>query len=128
MLSDNAGTNFPDYSCLIRFNPSGEGDDDGISVRNGTFYDADAVITYTPGVQQAFRVEVNIPASTYTVFVDEVLLATDYAFRDAATNLDNWAQIHLGASAGIEVCNFTVVTTVANAIPAFYHHYQRNTG
>ncbi|NLF29358.1 MAG: hypothetical protein GX591_00560 [Planctomycetes bacterium] len=83
-----------DCAVTTRFNSSGYIDSYDYNV-----YAADASVPYTAGTEYHFRVVVNIPAHTYSVYVtpegqSEVTLATDYAFRLAAgspSSLNNWA-------------------------------------
>ena len=65
----------------MRFNTSGN-----IDVRNGGSYAADATMAYSSGTSYHFRLVVNVPNHTYSVYVtpagqSEVTLAAGYAFR-----------------------------------------------
>jgi hypothetical protein len=99
-LSSGAAADFPDMSCIARFNPNGM-----IDAYDGTGYAAAATIQYAPGVSYHFRFVVNLPARTYSVYVtpaggSELTLGVNYAFRSTAynvTSLDNW-NLQVGAT------------------------------
>ena len=98
-----------DNAVIVRFNTNGEMD-----ARNGPDYGADTQMSYSMNTVYHFRIDVNIPDHTYSVYVtpqggSEQTLATDYAFRSdqsTATDLNYWGLI---ADAGTqEVCDFQV--------------------
>ena len=85
-----------------------------IDARNGSSYQAQTQITYVPGTTYHFRLEVDVPTNTYSVYVtpqggSEKTIGTNFAFRTeqlGTTVLDNWG---LRAETGShQVCNFTV--------------------
>ena len=97
---------------IVRFSPTGS----TLDVRNGGGYSADATIPYLAGDTYHFRLIVDIPLHTYSVYVtapgsDEQLLAADYAFRaeqSTVASLDEWS---VEADQGsCTVCNFEVPT------------------
>jgi hypothetical protein len=108
-LSAGPRTAFNAFAVLARFNPSGT-----IDARNGAAYAADNAITYEANVKYTFRLVINIPAHTYSVFVTpeggtEQTVGTDFAFRaeqNTVTNLDNWAVTVASATGSNTVCNF----------------------
>lgn len=87
---------YTDLAVIVRFNDRGT-----IDARNDDTYEADVAVTYTANTAYAFRLTVDIPAHTYSVWVtpagrSEIALATDYAFRSEQANitsLENWATI-----------------------------------
>jgi len=109
-LSDGAGSAFGNYAVLIRFNNSG-----AIDVRHGSTYTADETVSYVGGQTYHVRVDVDIPLSTYDVYVtppgsaSEIAVALGFGFRSENVGV---AQLNnLGAWAGsgsIEVCGFSV--------------------
>jgi len=112
-LSSGPKTNFPDFACLVRFNTDGI-----IDARNGGAYaPVPGVIHYSAGVKYSFRLVVNIPAATYSIYVTpaggvEQTVGTDFAFRPTAgtiTNLNNWGAIVDITAGSNTVCNFKVV-------------------
>ncbi|UCE58725.1 MAG: hypothetical protein JSU63_14930 [Phycisphaerales bacterium] len=116
VLSQGPGSTFTDFAILIGFGPTGV-----IDARNGEYYDADTVVPYSAGKVYDFRVEVNVPAHTYSVFItpegsDELTLATDYAFRDEQDNvgdIDNWGL--RGSVGSHEVCNLAIDHCLADS-------------
>ncbi|MCI0534939.1 MAG: hypothetical protein L0Z50_06910, partial [Verrucomicrobiales bacterium] len=113
-LSSGPQTAFSSFACLTRFNLDGN-----IDARNGGGYEATAVIPYSANVKYTFRLVVNIPAHTYSIYVTptggvEQTVGTDFAFRtDQSTvaNLDHWGVVMTasGAAGSNTVCNFKVV-------------------
>src|SRR4030095_11591078 len=106
-------TSFGDFASLVRFNTDGI-----IDARNGGAYaPVPGVIPYSAGVKYTFRLVVNVPARTYSIFVTpaggvEQTVGTDFAFRTTAgavTNLNNWGMIVDITSGSNTVCNFKVV-------------------
>ena len=65
-----------DNAMLVRASEAGVFD-----VRNGDGYAADVSIPYTAGKTYEVRVRFDCDAGTYSVWIDGVALATDYAFR-----------------------------------------------
>jgi len=94
-LSQGAATWWPDLACTVRFHTDGEID----VVYDDDLYGAANVVAYTAETNYHFRMVIDVPSSTYSVYVtpqgqSEVTLATDYSFRlpqvDVAS-LDNWS-------------------------------------
>jgi len=112
-LASGEGTTYGDFSVLVRFNQDGF-----IDVRDGGVYAADASVSYMAGGTYHFQMIVDVPAQGYEVRVDDAgdgsnwqTLASSYAFRTAASSLDDWGLI---ASVGsIELCDLTVQPVVA---------------
>src|SRR6185436_10143291 len=95
-----------------RFNTTGK-----IDARNGDAYEAANDISFSANVKYTFRLVVNVPAKTYSVYVTpsggaELTVGTDFAFRPTAgavTNLNNWGIID-DTEGSATVCDFKVVT------------------
>jgi hypothetical protein len=111
-LSSGPKTAFGDFACLVRFNTDGI-----IDARNGGAYaPVPGVIPYSAGVKYSFRLVVNIPAATYSIYVTpaggvEQTVGTDFAFRPTAgtvTNLNNFGAIVDITAGSTTVCNFKV--------------------
>lgn len=108
-LSSGAQTAFNAFGVLVRFNPSGV-----LDARNGGAYAAVTPITYSANVKYTFRVVVNVPAHTYSVYVTpeggtEQTLATDYAFRTEQNTvplLNHWGVIVASTAGEVQVCDF----------------------
>ncbi len=106
-LSAGTATNYTSLAAIVRFSPTGV-----IDARNGNAYAAATAINYTAGESYHFRMVVNVPARTYSVFVQpaggtEVTLASNYAFRSeqsSVSNLGQWAIV--GSSGSHSVCGF----------------------
>ena len=111
-LSRGAQTAYTGFATLARFNPSGN-----IDARNGGAYAATSTISYSAGVTYHFRLVVNVPAHTYSIFVRpaggaELTVGTNFAFRteqNAVTNLDWWGTVVNASTPGsTTVCNFSI--------------------
>jgi len=111
-LSRGAQTAYTGFAVLARFNPSGN-----IDARNGGDYAAASTIPYSANVTYHFRLVVNAPARTYSVFVTpaggtERTVGTNFAFRteqNTVTSLDWWGTVVNASTAGsTTVCNFTI--------------------
>ena len=110
-LSSGAKTAFAGFGCLVRFSVNGV-----IDARNGGAYEAASEIPYSANVKYSFRLVVNIPVHTYSIYVTpaggaEQTVGTDFAFRtDQATvaNLNNWGATLTasGAAGSNTVCHF----------------------
>src|SRR5216684_8047004 len=99
-LSLGAQTAYTGFATLARFNPSGD-----IDARNGGAYAAASTIPYSGGVTYHFRLVINVPSHTYSIFVTpaggtELTVGTDFAFRteqSGVTALDWWG-VNVNAS------------------------------
>jgi len=95
-LASSPGFVFSDYAVLIRFYTDGN-----IDAKNGGTYSSDSTITYSSGTRYYFRVVVNVPSHTYSVYVtpqgeSEQTLASNYAFRteqNDITEINYWGII-----------------------------------
>gem|GEM_PF-639845 len=107
-LSSGPGVSFSDFAVLVRFFEGGT-----IDARDGNIYAAATVVQYTPGVRYHFRVVVDVPSHTYSVYVtpegaQEQTIGTDFAFRTEQNTvqvLDHWG-VYAGYQSH-EVCNVT---------------------
>jgi glucose/arabinose dehydrogenase len=115
------------FATIVRFNASGN-----IDARNGGAYGAGATVPYTGGIAYHFRVVVNVPAHTYSIFVtpdggSELTVGTNFALRteqNTVTSLTSWGVFTAGTSGSVTVCDVAIeappVTCVtANAGGAF---------
>ncbi len=89
-LSKGVATAYTGIACIARFNPTGD-----IDAYNGTGYAAASTINYSAGVSYHFRMVVNVPANTYSIYVtpaggSELTVGLNYAFRTTQTSLDTW--------------------------------------
>jgi hypothetical protein len=80
LCSGNA-TAYTGLACMVRFNNTGF-----IDARNGGAFAAAASIPFTAGTSYHFRMDVNVPAHTYSVYVTPAggsvtLVGANYAFR-----------------------------------------------
>jgi hypothetical protein len=105
------GTAFSDYACMVRFNSSGR-----IDARNGGAYAAAVSVPYTANTKYSFRLVMNVPAHTYSIYVtpqggSEILLGSNYAFRTEQNqrgSLNNWGQFVAGAAGTLTTNNFLI--------------------
>ncbi|HWZ94518.1 MAG TPA: hypothetical protein VNW30_04920, partial [Opitutaceae bacterium] len=105
-LSKGVATAYTGLSCIARFNTSG-----AIDAYNGTAYQAASTISYTKNTAYHFRLVVNVPAHTYSVYVtppgqSELTVGLNYAFRSTAvvSSLDTW---NLDVNATPSGCSLT---------------------
>ncbi len=110
-LSNGSAATWADLACIVRFNTSGN-----IDARNGGAYQADNSLAYIAGTVYNVRLEVDMAAHSYSIYVtpaggSEVTIGTDYAFRteqSSITSLDNRADY--AVSGALTVQNFTIDT------------------
>jgi hypothetical protein len=108
-LSHGVQTAYTGFATLARFNSSGD-----IDARNGGGYAAASTIPYSGGRMYHFRLVINIPAHTYSIFVTppggtELTVGTNFAFRSeqsTVTSLDHFGVF--AASGSSTVCNFAI--------------------
>jgi hypothetical protein len=80
-LSDGNATGYSSLATIVRFNSTGF-----IDARNAANYTAATAVPYSANVAYHFRLEVNLPAHTYSIYVTpaggtEQLVGADYQFR-----------------------------------------------
>ena len=119
-LSHGAGTAYSGFANLVAFN----GTMGTILARNGGVYAGPTpAIPYSGGNTYHFRLAINIPAHTYSIFVTppggtELTVGSNFAFRteqNTVTSLDHYG-VFVGATSGrLQVCNFTLLNSGAGA-------------
>src|SRR5205085_10911206 len=95
-LSNGAQNAFTGFACLVRFNTSGT-----IDARDGGTYHAASTILYAASTTYHFRLAVNVPAHTYSIYVtpaggSEQAVGLNYAFRTeqaTVSSLNNYGLI-----------------------------------
>jgi len=95
-LSNGSQTAYTGLATAVRFNTTGK-----IDARNGGAYAAANVISFSANTTYAFRLVVNVPARTYSIYVtpsggSELTVGTNYAFRteqNTVSTLNNWAAV-----------------------------------
>ncbi|MFL6337077.1 MAG: poly-gamma-glutamate hydrolase family protein [Pyrinomonadaceae bacterium] len=110
-LSNGVQSSFAGFACLARFNAQGT-----IDARDGGTYRAATSLTYAANMTYHFRLAVNVPAHTYSVYVTppggiEQVVGLNYAFRTeqaAAVSLNSYGLIVDSAAGSARVCNFNV--------------------
>ena len=114
-LSHGAGTAYTAFANLVAFN----GTQGIILARNGGTYPPPVTtVPYTGGLTYHFRLAVNVPAHTYSIFVtppggSEVTIGNNYAFRleqNTVTSLNNYG-VFVGTTSATDtltVCNFGI--------------------
>src|SRR5262249_46891908 len=102
------------FAVLAQYNPSRQ-----IHARISVSYSAASSIPYSANVTYRFRLVVNVPAHTYSIFVragggSEQLVGSNYGFRteqNTVTSLDWWgAYVNATPSASLTACDFTIST------------------
>jgi hypothetical protein len=113
-LSRGPQTAYAGFAALARFSPTGN-----IDARNGSAYAAAATIPYSANVTYHFRLVVNTPAHSYSIFVRpaggaEQTVGTNFAFRteqNTVTSLDWWGTfVNASTPGSATVCNFTITS------------------
>jgi hypothetical protein len=122
-LCSGAQTAYTGMAVAVRFSTTGN-----IDARNGGAFAASATIPFSAGVKYHFRLVVNVPAHTYSVFVTpaggaEQTLGTAFAFRteQAGVTSLNTSTINVNATPGgsVKVSPVVVSTVPQVAAPVF---------
>jgi hypothetical protein len=111
-LSNGPHTAYAGFANLVAFN----GKTSTILARNGGVYSATIPIHYAGGQSYHFRMQVNIPAHTYSISVTppdglERMLGSGFAFRTEQNRvrpLNSWGAFVGAPSGAVTVCNFAV--------------------
>jgi hypothetical protein len=114
-LSNGTQTTFAGFACIARFNVSGT-----IDARDGGTYHAASSTTYVANTTYHFRLVVNVPAHTYSVYVtpagaSEQVVGLNYAFRTeqaTVSSLNNYGLIVDTATGSTRLCNFTIGSNI----------------
>jgi hypothetical protein len=118
-FSDDPANSFAQMSTIMRFNRGGT-----IDAINGRAYDAATAVPYQVGFSYHFRVEVNVPAATYNVFVKPlgsntfVTIGQGLAFYVPANNvfnLDSLVTTRNSLGESVHVDNL-VVSTISQSV------------
>ncbi|MDO4562630.1 MAG: glycoside hydrolase family 2 TIM barrel-domain containing protein [Clostridia bacterium] len=101
--SSNTPSTWDSYNCAVRFNPSGT-----IDVRNAGAFSAVTSLSYSAGQTYHVRGTINIAARTYTVYVNNTLVASNYTFRTNSPATSNIAKVSLKGGSGAPSWQFRV--------------------
>jgi hypothetical protein len=102
-VSNGAADAFTDLAAIVRFNPLGQ-----IDARDGSAYAALSPFAYQPGELYRVNMLLDLRQHTYTVIVDGVTIARDFAFRSEQANvaaLDHDSTFIDSSSGGLILCN-----------------------
>lgn len=107
-LSNRVATCNKEMAAIVRFNPMGN-----IDARNGGLYAAVSAIPYAAGVTYHFRLAVNVPAHTYSVFVTpeggtEQTVGTDFVFRTGHNAIPNLNWLGRWGAKSVDISKFTI--------------------
>jgi hypothetical protein len=110
-LSNGSQATFAGFACLTRFNSLGK-----IDARDGGIYNSASSISYTANTTYHFRLAVNVPAHTYSIYVtpaggSEQAVGLNYAFRteqSTASALNNQGLIVDSTTGSARLCNFVI--------------------
>jgi hypothetical protein len=113
-LSNGAQTSVTAFACLTRFWTDGK-----IQARNGGDYNSASPISYTANTTYHFRLVVNVPSHTYSIYVtpaggSEQVVGLNYAFRteqSTVSALNNQGLIVDTATGSARLCNFVIRPT-----------------
>lgn len=122
-LGDGPAADFTDLAAIVRFNPGGT-----IDARSGSSYRADVVRSYTAGAHYHLRLDIDLAAHTYSVWLVEaggyVRLAHGYPFRTeqaGAARLSNLASKVDSPAGTLDVSGFQIIpdpTTMTGCLVA----------
>ncbi len=105
-LSNGPAANWTDLAGIVLFSNTGT-----IQARNGSGYAAATTIPYTAGTTYHFRLDLDIPSHSYTIYVTpagaaEQLLGSNFAFRSEQATVSTLTNVGLNAAVGsVTVCN-----------------------
>ena len=110
-LSNGSQTTFAGFACLIRFNSLGK-----IDARDGGIYNSASSISYTANTTYHFRLAINVPAHTYSIYVtpaggSEQTIGLNYAFlteQSTVSALSNQGLIVDSTTGSARLCNFVI--------------------
>src|SRR5438445_735229 len=108
-LSSGPAADYTTLAAIVLFNSTGT-----IQARNGGTYAAAATILYSAGTTYHFRLDVDIPSHSYTVYVTptgstEQLLGSNFAFRTEQATVSALDNLGLRAPVGsVAVCNLAL--------------------
>jgi hypothetical protein len=110
MLSGTTQTAHTPFASLINFAPSGI-----IQVQDGGIFTAASNIPYVPGKTYHFRMEINAPADSYSVFVTpaggtELTLGSHLSFPTGQSVVQEaqWGVLASSPQGKLNACNFVV--------------------
>ncbi len=110
-LVSGAAEDYPDLACAVRLNPSGHFD-----VRNGSSYGASSQLAYVAGQVYEVAMTVDTASSTYSVSINGIPIATDFAFGTEQTGLTKFDHLALRNETGaLAVSNYTPLTALIGA-------------
>ncbi len=108
-LSSGSQSAHTGFAANARFNPTGQ-----IDARDGGAYVADNVIPYSGGVTYHFRLVVDVPSRSYSIFVtpqggSELTVGTSFAFRTEQSGVTSLNSRGVWAGDGsATVCGFAI--------------------
>jgi hypothetical protein len=113
-LSNGAQNSVTAFACLTRFFTDGK-----IQARDGGTYNSASPISYTANTTYHFRLVVNVPSHTYSIYVtpaggSEQLVGLNYTFRteqSTVSALNNQGLIVDTATGSARLCNFVICPT-----------------
>ncbi len=93
-IQNGTATAYTSLACVVQFATNGR-----VLARNAVTYTADKTVNYIVGTSYHFRMVINIPAHTYSIYVtpsgqSEITLGSDYTFRSdqaSVTQLNGWS-------------------------------------
>lgn len=99
-LSSRTASQWNDLAAIARFNGAGT-----IDVRNGNNYSSLASVTYSASLRYPFRLKVDIPAPTHTIYVEQgatrTLLAKEFSFRSEQADRSQPSNFAKGVAYGM---------------------------
>jgi hypothetical protein len=130
-IQNGTATGYPSTACGILFNSTGK-----IQARNGAGWSSATTVNYVAGTSYRFRLEINVPAHTYSIYVtpsgqSEITLGTNYAFRTeqaSVSQLTGWSLINTtGSSHTVRNMAFAPRVTSTTSWQSFPVSTQRGT-
>jgi hypothetical protein len=100
-------TDYPSLAAIVRMNSAGTFD-----ARNGGAYAALTTLAYSANTTYHLKIVADLPSKTYSVWVNGVQIAANYAFRSDAPLTDDFGQITLNSDLDnqFKIVNHTIST------------------
>jgi enterochelin esterase-like enzyme len=107
-LFDDSKYAFPESAILVQFTPEGT-----IKTSHGSAFLSDKEVKYSAGKTYSFRVAINTPANTYSLFVKpqgeaEIMVGKGYTFRSDQEIVNSWGAAEKSGKGQLQICNFSV--------------------
>jgi hypothetical protein len=117
-FSNGVADAFSDLAAVVRFNDVGS-----IDARNGSAYQAATSVAYSPGIQYAVRMEINVSTRRYSVYVKPVssaveqTIAANYTFRSEQASVTTLSNMGMISDPGLTMSRCALTVTQPTPTP-----------